>query len=305
MHHFRYHFLGKAFPNGCVDISIAAKRTPYGFFAAELCRNVLNFRCHLVVYVSANCRTIQVETSALRVLDTGPYRAALDAWPLNTESIAAWAHCSPCPLETPIAPITWPFTTIGSAPGCGKSFMNVGARFSPLRTILFVSDVGRRHRNADLAFSRAVSMAFAAAPSMAWDSIRLPPQSKTAIATVCLFFAAQAEQASTRARAPALEMILMSLVICAEALGVTETPINTTSKSMESRMRMSFSPLVDAAAVNDRRHIVIFRDGRRSYTAATVRKSRMQSILNNLAESNLRFRILDLRFRFVQFQNFL
>ena len=183
--------------------------------------------------------------------------------------------------------------------------MNVGARFSPLRTILFVSDVGRRHRNADLAFSRAVSMAFAAAPSMAWDSIRLPPQSKTAIATVCLFFAAQAEQASTRARAPALEMILMSLVICAEALGVTETPINTTSKSMESRMRMSFSPLVDAAAVNDRRHIVIFRDGRRSYTAATVRKSRMQSILNNLAESNLRFRILDLRFRFVQFQNFL
>ena len=52
MHHFRYHFLGKAFPNGCVDISIAAKRTPYGFFAAELCRNVLNFRCHLVVYVS-------------------------------------------------------------------------------------------------------------------------------------------------------------------------------------------------------------------------------------------------------------
>src|SRR5438046_1343089 len=112
--------------------------------------------CHLVVYVSANCRTLQVETSALRVLDTGPYRAALDAWPLNTESIAAWAHCSPCPLETPIAPITWPFTTIGSAPGCGKSFMNVGARFSPLRTILFVSDVGRRHRNADLAFSRAV-----------------------------------------------------------------------------------------------------------------------------------------------------
>src|SRR5437870_7058793 len=168
------------------------------------------------------------------------YRAALVAWPLKTASIAAWAHCSPCPLETPIAPITWPFTTIGSAPGCGKSFMNVGARFSPLRTILFVSDVGRRHRNADLAFSRAVSMAFAAAPSMAWDSIRLPPQSKTAIATVCLFFEAQAEQASTRARAPALEMILMSLVICAEALGVKETPINTMSKSMESRMRMAF-----------------------------------------------------------------
>ena len=72
---------------------------------------------------------------------------------------------------------------MGSAPGCGKSFMKVGARFSPLRTILLVSDVARRHRNADLAFNSAVSMAFAAAPSMAWDSMRLPPQSRTAIAT--------------------------------------------------------------------------------------------------------------------------
>src|SRR5207247_724472 len=193
--------------------------------------------------VSANCRTLQVETSALRVLDTGPYLSALDAWPLNTESIAAWAHCSPCALETPIAPMTWPFTTIGSAPGCGKSFMKVGARFSPLRTILFVSDVGRRHRNADLALSSAVSMAFAAAPSIACDSIRLPPQSRPAIATACLVFSAQAAHASTSAGAPALEMILMSLVICiAEALGAKETATTTISKSMQTRMRMLLSP---------------------------------------------------------------
>jgi hypothetical protein len=28
------------------------------------------------------------------------------ACPLNTESIAAWAHFSPSPLDTPIAPMT-------------------------------------------------------------------------------------------------------------------------------------------------------------------------------------------------------
>src|SRR6187455_456681 len=106
---------------------------------------------------------------------------------------------------------------MGSAPGCGKSFMKVGARFSPLRTILLVSDVGRRHRKADLAFNRAVSIAFIAAPSIAWDSIRLPPQSRIAIATVWLFFCAHAEHESTRARAPALEMTLMSLVNCIAA----------------------------------------------------------------------------------------
>jgi len=33
-----------------------------------------------------------------------------------------------------------------------------------------------------------VEIAFGAAPSMAWDSIRLPPQSRTAMATVVLFF---------------------------------------------------------------------------------------------------------------------
>src|SRR5512141_3433460 len=90
--------------------------------------------------------------------------------------------------------------------------MKVGARFSPVRTILLVSDVGRRQRNADFAFSRAVSIAFIGAPSMAWDSMRLPPQSRIAIATTCLFCSAQALQASTKARAPALEMTLISLV---------------------------------------------------------------------------------------------
>src|ERR1043165_604925 len=90
--------------------------------------------------------------------------------------------------------------------------MKVGARFSPLRTILLVSDVGRRQRNADFAFRIAVSMAFGAAPSIAWNSMRLPPQSRIAIATVSLFFSAQAVHASASARAPALEMIVISLV---------------------------------------------------------------------------------------------
>ena len=74
---------------------------------------------------------------------------------MNTASIAAWAHFSPSAPDTPIAPMTWPLTTTGSAPGCGKSFMKVGARFWPLRTILLVSEVGRRQRKADFAFSRA------------------------------------------------------------------------------------------------------------------------------------------------------
>src|SRR5262249_26516506 len=103
-------------------------------------------------------------------------------------------------------------------------FMNVGARFSPVRTILFVSEVGRLQRKADFAFNSAVSIAFIGAPSMAWDSIRFPPQSKTAIATICLFFSAHSAHASTRARAPALEMTLMSLVNCmAEAFARKES----------------------------------------------------------------------------------
>src|SRR5262245_40169981 len=90
--------------------------------------------------------------------------------------------------------------------------MKVGARFSPLRTNLLVSDVGRRHRNADFALRIAVSMALGAAPSIAWNSTRLPPQSSTAIATMSLFFSAHAVQASASARAPALEMMVTSLV---------------------------------------------------------------------------------------------
>src|SRR5439155_13421441 len=130
---------------------------------------------------------------------------------------------------------------MGSAPGCGKSFMKVGAKFSPLRTILFVSEVGRRHRRADFAFNSAVSIAFIGAPSMAWDSMRLPPQSRIAIATICLFFSAHAAHASTRARAPVLEMILMSLVSCiAEASWAKEAVTNTQSESTQCRMRIIF-----------------------------------------------------------------
>src|SRR6202521_2255944 len=140
------------------------------------------------------------------------YRPEEVACPLNTASIAAWAHFSPSAPDTPIAPTTWPLTTTGSAPGCGKSFMKVGAKFSPLRTILLVSEVARRQRKADFAFKSAVSIAFIGAPSMAWDSMRLPPQSRIAIATICLFCSAQAVQASAKARAPALETTLMSLV---------------------------------------------------------------------------------------------
>src|SRR5262249_47252288 len=90
--------------------------------------------------------------------------------------------------------------------------MKVGARFSPLFTSLFVSEVARRHRNADLAFNSAVSIAFIGAPSMAWNSMRFPPQSIIAIATVCLFCSAQVVQASAIARAPALEMTWISQV---------------------------------------------------------------------------------------------
>src|SRR4026207_989236 len=121
--------------------------------------------------------------------------------------------------------------------------MKVGARFSPLRTILFVSDVGLRHRNADLAFNSAVSMAFIGAPSMAWDSMRLPPQSRIAIATIWLFFVAHAVHESTRARAPALEMTLTSLVNCiAPALEAMESMTRQVSKRMHSLMRIWFSP---------------------------------------------------------------
>jgi hypothetical protein len=59
---------------------------------------------------------------------TLPYGAGVPCF-LNTASIAAWAHFSPSALDTPIEPITSPSSTIGNAPGCGKSCINVGARF--------------------------------------------------------------------------------------------------------------------------------------------------------------------------------
>src|SRR5688572_24227192 len=90
--------------------------------------------------------------------------------------------------------------------------MKVDARFSPLRTIRLVSDVARRQRSADCAFQSDVLMAFGAAPSIACDSMTLPPQSRIVMATIVLFCSAHAVQASASARAPALEMTLMSRV---------------------------------------------------------------------------------------------
>src|SRR4249919_3958491 len=124
--------------------------------------------------------------------------------------------------------------------------MNVGARFSPLRTILLVSDVGRRQRSADLAFSSAVSMAFIGAPSMACDSMRLPPQSRIAIATICLFRSAHAVQASASARAPALETTLTSLVSLTSAGAAVcfaetaaESATNAKRQTRQELMRMA------------------------------------------------------------------
>ena len=122
--------------------------------------------------------------------------------------------------------------------------MKVGARFSPLRTILLVSEVGRRQRRADFALSRAVSMPFGATPSMAWDSMRLPPQSRMAMATVCLFCSAHSVQASAIARAPALEISLMSLVgltsrdACISAAPTEPAVTSRTSDNRQGRIRI-------------------------------------------------------------------
>src|SRR5438067_170324 len=94
-------------------------------------------------------------------------------------------------------------------------------------------------------------MAFGAAPSMACDSIRFPPQSRTAIATVTRFFSAQAVQPSTRPRAPAELRILMVRV--GEAAGAaqlsaaTVTASNAESERRQARMRMMFLPVVAGA----------------------------------------------------------
>src|SRR5439155_24751441 len=121
----------------------------------------------------------------------------------------------------------------------------VGAKFSPVRTILLVSEVGRRQRKADFAFNSAVSIAFIGAPSMAWDSMRLPPQSRIAIATTCLFCSAQAVQASAKARAPALEMTLISRVGdaardgCCATKGTHTALVNVRSKQAVCFMQAS------------------------------------------------------------------
>src|SRR3954471_21440051 len=111
-----------------------------------------------------------------------------------------------------------------------------------------VSELGRRPRRAFLALTRGVSIAFGAEPSMAWDSIRFPPQSRTAMATVVLFFWAQAVQPSTRPRAPAELMILMVRV--GEAAGAaiasapTEIASRAASEAKEARRRMLFLPIM-------------------------------------------------------------
>ena len=120
------------------------------------CDRAIASSIHLIASWAAFGRCV---TRAERIL---PYGAGGVPCFLNTASIAAWAHFSPSAPDTPIEPITSPSTTIGKAPGCGKSCMKVGARFWPLRTILFISEVGRRQRSADFAFRSAVSMELAA-----------------------------------------------------------------------------------------------------------------------------------------------
>src|SRR5215467_11575858 len=69
-----------------------------------------------------------------------------------------------------------------------------------------------------------------------------PPQSSTAIATTCLFFSAQDAHASTRARAPALEITLMFRVICcADRSAAAETTNSRQSGSSKNRLRMESS----------------------------------------------------------------
>jgi len=88
--------------------------------------------------------------------------------------------------------------------------MKVGAKFSPFRTILLVLRGGAPPTQGDFAFNSAVSIAFIGAPSMAWDSMRFPPHSRIAIATIFLFCSAQAYKRVPKARGAALDMTLMS-----------------------------------------------------------------------------------------------
>src|ERR1700704_1539144 len=86
---------------------------------------------------------------------------------------------------------------------------------------------------------------------MAWDSIRFPPQSRTAIATVTRFFSAQAVQPSTRPRAPAELRTFMVLV--GDAAGAAQLSAATVmaskaeSENRQARMRMDFLPVMAGA----------------------------------------------------------
>jgi hypothetical protein len=132
--------------------------------------------------------------------------------------------------------------------------------FSPRLTIPAVSELARRHRNAFLAFRRAVSMAFGADPSMAWDSMRLPPQSRTAMATEVLFFSAQAVQPSTRPRAPDELMIFMVRVGeaagAASASAANEIATRAASEAKEARRRMLFLPIMVGPTLQGRKTTV-------------------------------------------------
>src|SRR4051812_47611005 len=116
-----------------------------------------------------------------------------------------------------------------------------------------VSELGRRHRRAFLAFNRAVSMPLGATPSMEWDSIRLPPQSNTAMATAVLFFSAQAVQPSTKPRAPAELRIFMVRVGeaagAAMASAATDIASKAASEAKDVRMRMVFLPIMVAGSL--------------------------------------------------------
>src|SRR5690349_8079980 len=108
-----------------------------------------------------------------------------------------------------------------------------------------VSELGRRQRSAFLALSKAVSIAFGAAPSMAWDSTRLPPQSSTAIATVTLFFSAQAVQPSTRPRAPAELMtfkVRKGAGAAAKLSALADATRSAATETSERRARMESLP---------------------------------------------------------------
>ena len=113
-----------------------------------------------------------------------------------------------------MAPTIWPSTMMGSAPGLRE------VAHERRRQVLAAADplVGLRGGAAPaqgrLRLQQSGIDGVGGAPCMAWDSTTLPPQSRIAMATTCLFCSAQAEQASTRARAPALEMILIVVVAC-------------------------------------------------------------------------------------------